>query len=210
MSAVDNAVRIVLFGDSLTAGYRRFQPSTPYGDALQAAAEGRVSVTVSGVPGQRTAGMVERMKDEFDGVPHGSYPIAVLLGGTNDIGFGCSVDEVVNNLRLLVEGMQSRGSRLVVLLGIPQHHMMYSYRNGVIARKRKQINDRLRDMCGDGDHGLLYVDLDGVVPYFEEGSEVPSEAAAHLWDDGLHCSAEGYAAIGVCVFNAIAAHLELC
>jgi len=203
-----NAVRIFLLGDSLTAGYHRFQPSTPYGDALQAAAKGRVAVKVSGVPGQRTAGMVERMNDEFNGVPHGSYPIAVLLGGTNDIGCGCSVDEVVNNLRLLVEGMQSRGSRLVVLLGIPQHHMMYSYRNGVIARKRKQINDRLRDMCGDGDHGLLYVDLDGVVPYFEEGAKVPSAAAAHLWDDdGLHCSADGYAAIGAHVFNAIDSHL---
>lgn len=209
MSAVDNPVRVLLFGDSLTAGYRRFQPDTPYGNALQAAAEGKVAVTVSGVPGQRTAGMVQRMNHEFDGVPHGSYPIAVLLGGTNDLGYGCSVDEVVANLSLLVEGMLSRRSRLVVLLGIPQHHAMYSYRNGVIARKRKQINDRLRDMCGDGNDDLLYVDLDGVVPYFEEGSEVPSAASSHLWDDGLHCSAEGYAAIGVCVFNAISAYLQL-
>eukprot|EP00903_Cladosiphon_okamuranus_P020896 g19189.t1 len=183
-------------------------PDTPYGDALQAAAEGKVAVTVSGVPGQRTAGMVQRMNDELDGVPHGSYPIAVLLGGTNDLGYGCSVDEVVDNLSLLVEGMLSRRSRLVVLLGIPQHHAMYYYRNGVIARKRKQINDRLREMCGDGNDDLLYVDLDSVVPYFEEDSEVPSAASSHLWDDGLHFSAEGYAAIGVCVFNAISAYLQ--
>lgn len=93
---------IVCFGDSLTAGFQSPTPEfpetreTPYGAFLQERLRGRAQVHVSGVCGELTGEMVGRFARDVLALKP-SY--AVVLGGTNDLGWGLPPTEIMRYLR---------------------------------------------------------------------------------------------------------------
>ena len=105
-------VRIICFGDSLTAGFQsptRENPqggSTPYGETLQERLGSAGQVSVSGICGELTGEMVMRFrKDVLAHAPH----YVVILGGTNDLGWNGPTHEIMRNLVKMYEQTLAAG-----------------------------------------------------------------------------------------------------
>lgn len=100
------AVYLVCFGDSLTAGYQAgpggivLNADTPYGGFIQKWVGARAQIIVTGICGELTSEMVKRFHRE---VIEAKPQITVILGGTNDLGWGISPLQICENLRQMYE-----------------------------------------------------------------------------------------------------------
>ncbi|MGQ0694075.1 MAG: GDSL-type esterase/lipase family protein, partial [Nitrospiraceae bacterium] len=105
-------VRLICFGDSLTAGFQsptRENPqgrSTPYGEWIQERLGAAGQVRISGICGELTGEMTMRFRrDVLAHQPH----YVVILGGTNDLGWNGSPSEIMRNLVQMYEQMRAAG-----------------------------------------------------------------------------------------------------
>lgn len=170
-------IRIVAFGDSLTAGYM-LPPSDAFPVQLAKALEAkgvRVEIANAGVSGDTAAAGLER----FDwAIPEGTEAVIVELGA-NDALRGIDPDETRKNLDAILMRLKARN--IDVLLA------------GMVAPKNwgKDYEARFATIYGDlatKHDTLLY-------PFFLEG--VALDAKLNM-QDGLHPTSPG---IGVIVAN---------
>ncbi|MBI3803467.1 MAG: hypothetical protein HY282_06860 [Nitrospirae bacterium] len=87
--------KIVAFGDSLTVGYLSPFESAPYALFLKPLLGPEVEIALAGVSGETTADMLRRFDRQ---VIRAAPRYVIVLGGTNDIGWGIATDEIVQNL----------------------------------------------------------------------------------------------------------------
>lgn len=195
---------LVCFGDSLTAGYRVQAvtgmplPDVPYGGFLQEWLGARGRVSVKGICGETTSDMMTRFsRDVIDVGP--SY--TVILGGTNDLGWGVAASTIMTNLErfytsALAAGIQPVGVTVPSIRveghgGGPlpawlQEHLQY----------RLELNRLITERC-ERLH-MPCVDL------FQGTSETPSFLlAAHFSSDGLHLNDAGYLTFARLVWNTV-------
>jgi lysophospholipase L1-like esterase len=105
-------LKIVCFGDSLTLGYQsptRHSPipeNIPYGIYLQEWLGKQGDVIVRGVCGETTQDM--RVRFHKDILSSGAH-VAIVLGGTNDLGCGIPPDAIMSNLTFFYEQVQAQG-----------------------------------------------------------------------------------------------------
>jgi len=164
------AVRVVAFGDSLTAGYM-LKPSEAFPAQLGAALKAKgyaVDVTNAGVSGDTTAAGLER----FDwAVPEGTEAVILELGA-NDALRGVDPDITRANLDEILKRLSARN--IDVLL------------TGMLAPKNwgKEYEARFATIYGDlaKKHGAL------LYPFFLDG--VALDAKLNL-QDGLHPTGPG-------------------
>lgn len=195
----DSSLVIVCFGDSLTAGYQvngptgMPEPDAPYGYFLQQWLGNRGKVSVSGICGELTQDMVTRFpRDVVTSKPH----YAVILGGTNDLGWDISPEIIHQNLikmyRMALDaGIQPIGVTVPSLCP-EQAGDSFSLTPSSIPSwiqehvdRRIVLNCALRESC----HSLNIrcVDL------FRETSEGPFQLLMKSYSsDGLHLNTEGY------------------
>lgn len=171
IAEVSSPIRIVMLGDSITAGY-----GLPEEQAFPALIEGElrrrgwaVEVVNAGVSGDTTAGGRARL-----GWLLQQRPQVLLVGlGANDGLRGLPVDEVESNLRNIVTVGREAGAR-VVLLGMqvpPNYGAEYAARFAAV-------------------YPELAADLEvPLVPFLLEG--VGGRAHLNL-PDGIHPNAEGH------------------
>jgi acyl-CoA thioesterase-1 len=167
-------VRIVAFGDSLTAGYM-LKPSEafPVQLALALKAKGEtVDVANAGVSGDTTAAGLER----FDwSIPEGTEAVILELGA-NDALRGIDPDETRKNLDMILTKLKERN--IDVLLA------------GMVAPKNwgKEYEARFATIYSDlaEKHGAL------LYPFFLDG--VALDAKLNM-QDGLHPTAPGVGVI---------------
>ena len=185
---------IVCFGDSLTVGFQsstRENPqgtATPYGHWLQAMLGGGVQVRVSGVCGEVTGEMVLRFRhDVLDHRPR----YAVILGGTNDLGWNAAPAEIMRNLVKMYEQTFAAGG-IPVPVTVPSLRVQDSesspdgqaWVTEHLARRR-QLNEMIQAYAG--------VKHIGCVDLFAATAERPSgQLAAEYSNDGLHLTTAGY------------------
>lgn len=105
-------MRIITFGDSLTVGYQTptdANPSgepTPYGRFLPGLIGPSAEVIVSGVNGELTGEMAMRLgRDVIELKPD----YAVILGGSNDLGWSAQPAAIMRNLTTMYERCRARG-----------------------------------------------------------------------------------------------------
>ena len=118
-------VKVLAFGDSLTAGYGLKQ-GEGFADQLQAAFRkmGRpVTVINAGVSGDTTAGGLSRLNWLL-----GQHPDVLVVGlGANDGLRGLPLTEVELNLRVIVRRSQAAGARVLLLgMRIPPNYGPYA------------------------------------------------------------------------------------
>ena len=177
--AADEAppVRIVAFGDSLTAGYM-LPPNDAFPAQLSKALEAkgaRVEIANAGVSGDTTAAGLER----FDwAIPDGTEAVIVELGA-NDALRGIAPDETRKNLDAILTRLKARN--IDVLLA------------GMAAPKNwgKEYEARFATIYSDlaAKHDVL------LYPFFLEGVALDAKLNQQ---DGLHPTGAG---IGVIVAN---------
>ena len=193
---------LVCFGDSLTAGYQVQAetgmplPDTPYGGFLQEWLGARGRVSVKGMCGETTSDMVTRFpRDVVDVGPSST----VILGGTNDLGWGVVPSTIITHLErlytlALAAGMQPVGVTVPSIRAEdpgagPLPDWLHSH-----IHYRLELNRLIAERCER--HHMPCVDL------FRATSEGPSFLlASRFSSDGLHLNAAGYRTFARLVWN---------
>jgi len=192
-------MKIVALGDSLTVGETEFQfiesvEPASYPEFLESIASqylrsqmvpGTVNVVNRGVSGDLTSGMLERFtEDVVDEKPD----YVIILGGTNDIGWGLDSAAITNNLTTMYERAVDNGTAPVAcsipsILGLDDLIPPRINLNRLISREAEKRKIAFVDVfaatADSNTHRLL-----------EEYSE-----------DGLHLTPKGYQQIGKCIFD---------
>jgi acyl-CoA thioesterase-1 len=170
----DPPIRIVAFGDSLTAGFQ-LPPSKAFPVQLEAAlrAKGhRVEVVNAGVSGDTTASGLAR----FDwAIPDGTDAVIVEFGA-NDALRGVPPAEARRNLEAIVTRLKARKAE-VVIAGM---HAPRNWGEGYV----REFDAIFPELAGR--HGLI------LYPFFLEGVALRAELSL---PDGLHPNAKGVAQI---------------
>lgn len=195
---------LVCFGDSLTAGYQVQAdtqlplPDTPYGGFLQEWLGVRGRVVIKGICGETTTDMVTRFsRDVVDAGPSHT----VILGGTNDLGWGVTPATIITNLACcytlaLAAGIQPVGVTVPSIRaegydGGPLPAWLHSH-----LHYRLELNRLIAERCAR--HQVPCVDL------FQATLEGPSLLlAACFSSDGLHLNTTGYLTFARLVWNEV-------
>lgn len=203
-SQTGSSPQLVCFGDSLTAGYQVQAetgmplPDVPYGGFLQEWLGARGRVSVKGICGETTSDMMTRFsRDVIDVDPSHT----VVLGGTNDLGWGVAPSTIMTHLERFYTMALAAGIRPVGVTvpsiraeghgGGPlpawlQEHLRY----------RLELNRLITERCERLQ--MPCVDL------FQGTSEPPSSLlAARFSSDGLHLNDAGYMTFAKLVWNAV-------
>lgn len=185
---------IVCFGDSLTAGYQspsRDHPTgqdTPYGTFLGHLLGPRARVRISGICGEVTGEMLLRFRGDV--LEHHPTHV-VILGGTNDLGWNASPQEIVRNLIKMYE--LARAARVMPIpVTVPSLRMPDASTHEEAARclgeqiaKRQTLNGMIQEYAGS--KAIPWIDL------FTATAEPDSlQLAPEYSNDGLHLTTSGY------------------
>jgi acyl-CoA thioesterase I len=190
---------IVAFGDSLTVGYRspswdeEFPQPVPYTTSLsikvekmlrERAATVRVEFLNRGIVGELTEDMVDRFGRDVL-VPRPDS--VIILGGSNDLGWGVEPSSVAENLSSMYDEAVKNGVRPVACT-VPS---VRGYDEGI--PPRLQLNGLIKRQCGE--IGVACVDL------FLATSDSEGRLREEFSNDGLHLSQLGYETIAEAVFS---------
>ncbi|TWG97906.1 acyl-CoA thioesterase-1 [Mesorhizobium sp. J18] len=169
-AAFAEPVRIVGFGDSLMAGYQ-LAPGESFPEKLQEALHEKgydIEVANAGVSGDTTSGGLSRLDWS---VPDGT-DVVILELGANDMLRGVSPKVVEENLAEMIEKLQARGIRILLVGMMAAPNLGADY-----AEAFNAIYPRLAEKYDVPLH-----------PFFLDG--VAANAAMQL-QDGMHPNAEG-------------------
>jgi len=170
--------KIILFGDSITAGYQNGEIDIILNTKIQRLLNKEVEIINAGIPGDTSKGALGRYQDHVIAY---EPDIVTIFFGANDVEkmSGISLAQYEENLAYLVEKI---GAHKVVLIGPPYaHQMMYEKErplidlmqyNNAAQRVAKAYNTKFIDM------------LEEMIQ-----SEDPTN---YLQVDGLHFSEVGY------------------
>ena len=186
-------IRILGFGNSLTAGYPGYDPSYRMGNVKSqygywmiesAKKEGwpNIEFDNKGVPGELARQMHDRLATLLG---KKSYDIVVILGGTNDIGWGFDPHQIFKDLRRLWKATLESGAK-VVTCTVPPIGSVYT----PIQSAQEVLNQQIltdsastKDVLGIDLFSAL-ADANGLLkPDFDCG-------------DGVHLNVEGYRRMG--------------
>ncbi|HXZ24705.1 MAG TPA: GDSL-type esterase/lipase family protein, partial [Nitrospiria bacterium] len=173
-------MRIVTFGDSLTVGYQTPSDAnpdgepTPYGQWVQELIGPSAEVIVSGVNGELTGEMAFRLARDVIAV---KPDVAVILGGSNDLGWHAQPAAIMRNLVTMYERCRSAGIAPVAVT-VP------SIRGAdTLIPARRALNQLILDYGRS--RPQLAVDL------FTATAEPETHRLAELYsNDGLHLTTE--------------------
>lgn len=200
-------LRVICFGDSLTAGFQsptRENPqgrSTPYGEWVQERLGDASQVRISGICGELTGEMVMRFRqDVLAHQPH----YVVILGGTNDLGWNGPTHEIMRNLVKMYEQTLAVGG-VPVPVTVPSLRVedAGNSREGLewVAGhldRRRELNALILDYAAT--KNLISVDL------FTATAEPESQLLAPEYsNDGLHLTTAGYRRFADLVYEQVLA-----
>jgi len=194
---IENVLRVLCFGDSLTAGYA---VNHPYAFALRASLEkafpqyDRIVTDVQGLPGDMVisppGNYLPRMEKLYQAVDF-VYDWAVILGGTNDLNNGRYGRDIYKGLRRVWEIPLHNGTN-VVSLTVPECGTCPP----TLDQRRDELNARIIESEAENFHVL---DFHEAMPYWR----MSQEERKRFWDDGVHFTIAGYDRMGSLIASEI-------
>ena len=139
----------------------------------------------AGVPGDKTGGMLLRYESDVRDRHPGTM---FLLGGTNDVTFGPSVDEALANLDRIVTRAQEDHIRVVLGTVPPRDEDQFDAKTG-------QLNDGIRKLATA--KGAILVDFYAVL---DQGDDY---RPGYGKPDGVHPTAKGAEAMAAAARRAL-------
>jgi hypothetical protein len=112
------------------------------------------------------------------------YDWVLLLGGTNDIGWGKPVQVIHDALVRVSDIPLSKGAK-VLLFTVPET----AYKSPAFDAKRDELNRLIK---ADSRDGVFVFDLHAKIPYHSMDEKERKE----IWDDRLHLTSKGYERMG--------------
>ena len=120
----------------------------------------------------------------------------LLLGGTNDIGWGKPAEVIYDALVRISNIPLSKGAK-VLLFTIPET----AYRFSGVEERRAELNRLIKEDTRDD---VFSFDLYAKLPYYS----MDEESRQEIWDDGLHLTSKGYERMGELVSERLIELLE--
>lgn len=190
-------MKVLCFGDSLTAGTPGFEPGyggdvrSQYGfwmvEEAKKTGYHELEFTNRGVPGELASMMFSRFRRTLS---EDEYDIAVIMGGSNDIGWGNEPVTIHASLNRLWQ-LSIDNSIIVIACTIPPIGSEYPS----IQKSQQQLNILINQ---SGNDDINVVDVFSaladnnrlLLPVYDCG-------------DGLHLSVEGYKKMGESIWNEV-------
>jgi len=193
-------MKIVALGNSLTMGLQSnlnnpfaFQV-TPYTDHLKDLAQSyidthklgiRLEIVNKGVCGELTSNMLIRFnKDVLEQQPD----YVIIIGGSNDVGWGIYPKEIFNNLKAMYDKAET-GHVQPISCSIPS---IIGFDD--LIPPRIELNKLIQEEAEK--RTIPFVDL-----YRATSDPKTSQLLAEYSSDGLHLNTDGYRTIGKVVFK---------
>jgi lysophospholipase L1-like esterase len=191
-------VRVVALGDSLTVGFQSYGldedigKSTPYTDLLidrvsRDFPSDSISIEIvnKGIVGQLTEQMLLRFDSD---VIRLSPRVVIILGGSNDLGWGLAPREILQNLGELYR-LSLQNKIVPIACTVPS---ILGYDTGI--GPRILLNKLLQEHCRE--IGIRCVDV-----FRATLDQATSRLALEYSSDGLHLSSEGYRKMGAVIYE---------
>ena len=194
------ALKIVALGDSLTVGYLspvtglEWPPYRPYTRFLEemirdAIAKKRKNIRLQVINKGLNGDLTESMVNRFDRDALLLNPShIIILGGTNDIGWGIPVSEIYSHLK----EMYDKTIHLSIKLTACAVPSILGYDSLIPPRLR--LNEMIRRYCEA--KGANYVDL-----FSATVDPATQRLSSKYSNDGLHLNAEGYRRLAETIFK---------
>ncbi|CAF5007389.1 unnamed protein product [Rotaria sp. Silwood1] len=200
------SLHILAIGDSLTAGYynygQSFHPYATHLTNLLESANIPVKIHQQGVSGEKVLpSMVNRLHSLLE--KNVSYDWVIILGGTNDLGWGFSAENIFKKGLQPMYDMCLNHSQSKVKLAV-----MTVIENAVYSptdakdHNRQELNRMIRDYVANANDQdrICLVDLDRGIPYHSVNDRKERQ---RIWDDSIHLTAAGYDRMATLIFDTI-------
>jgi lysophospholipase L1-like esterase len=177
-----NKIKVVAFGDSLTVGYQSptienpFFLETPYVDFIAEKTGKKIEFILKGISGELTEEMLRRFdRDVISYKPN----YVIILGGSNDIGWGIALEVIADNLFTMYD-LAMKAGIIPIAVTVPSISG-----NDPLIRPRVVVNNLIINHCIS--KNITYIDL------FKASSQPNTLRLEGLYsNDGLHLSTAGY------------------
>ena len=178
--------RVVFLGDSITDAWRLNEYFT-----------GRDFVN-RGIGGQTTIQMLARFRQDVAAL---NPKAVVILGGTNDIAAGISVNQIEDNLATIGDLAKAHGIRPIFasILPVSDYHKDTDPHNEMTPGRPPatilSIDSWMRSYCQS--QGFVYMD------YYSAMVDSAGQLQTDLSDDGLHPNSKGYRVMSPLLLDAV-------
>lgn len=179
-------MKIIAFGDSLTVGYLSPFEATPYAEFLQPLLDPQTEIYVAGVSGETTDDMLRRFDRQ---VIKNKPTYVIILGGTNDLGWGVSIDRIVENLTRMYQTAEE-ADILSIACAIPSLLGADEF-----IPPRVELNRRIQEAAKE--MKIPFADL------FTPTADVSGRLRQEYSQDGLHLTPGGYQKIAHVLFESV-------
>jgi len=178
----ESALRIVALGDSITQGYP-FDMKASWVNILNK--EKGFNIINKGINGDTLEGMLERFQKD---VIHLQADMVIIMGGTNDVFTGCSLESMQYNIKQMVK--KSVDSKIIPIIGIP-----IPVDEPPVERKLTKFREFLKDFCEE--QRVSYID------FHKAMADVNGLIKEELDFDGVHPNRNGYRAMAVEAYDCL-------
>jgi acyl-CoA thioesterase-1 len=198
MPDTSSQIRVVALGDSLTVGFQSYAlnedsvKSTPYTDSLIGQIKRdfpsdslSIEIINKGLVGE----LSEQMMARFDSdVIRLSPKVVIILGGSNDLGWGLAPGEILENLSAIYR--RSRENQITpIACTVPS---ILGYDEGI--PPRIALNRLLQERCQE--IGIRCVDV-----FRATLDKDTNRLALQYSSDGLHLNSDGYRKMGAAIYE---------
>ncbi len=179
-------MKILAFGDSLTVGYQYPAEPAPYASFLASFLPDGTTISIAGVSGETTSDMLFRFdRDVIRSAPD----TVILLGGTNDLGWGLPADQILRNLtqmyhRALAARITPVACTIPSILGADD-----------FIPPRVALNKKIAQEAG-----TLQIPL---VDFFKATSDRDGRLLEAYSSDGLHLNSKGYEKMAQAIYETL-------
>ncbi len=196
MIKLDN-ITILGFGDSLTSGYPGYDPDYLSGNIrsqygfwlIEYAKKEYVNNLIfqnRGIPGELATQMYPRLGQILS---QQQYNIVIILGGSNDIGWGVPINKIYKSLERMWRLALTKNSKVVACTVPPiADHFMD------IQKKQHELNEMIIN-------GIISDDMIVVDLFTDLSSDDGLLKNEYDVGDGLHLSVEGYRKMGESIWQ---------
>jgi lysophospholipase L1-like esterase len=179
-------MKIIAFGDSLTVGYLSPFEAIPYAEFLQPLLDPQTEIYVAGVSGETTEEMLRRFDRQ---VIKNAPDYVIILGGTNDLGWGVSIDQIVANLTRMYQTAQ-KADIIPIACAVPSLLGADEF-----IPPRRELNRRIQETAKE--MKIPFADL------FTSTADSSGRLREDYSQDGLHLTAAGYQKIAQTLYESV-------
>jgi acyl-CoA thioesterase-1 len=198
MPRMSSQIRVVALGDSLTVGFQSYGlngdavKSTPYTDFLIGQTRRdfpsdslSIEIINKGIVGELSAQMMARF--DSDVIPL-SPKVVIILGGSNDLGWGLAPREILENLSAIYS-RSCENQITPIACTVPS---ILGYDEGI--PPRIALNRLLQERCQE--IGIRCVDV-----FRATLDKNTDRLALQYSSDGLHLNSDGYRKMGAAIYE---------